>query len=545
MNCFFKYSFLFLAVFLIAGQVSYAQTDKTKKILVIGVDGIINTAIDYAATPGIGRLKANGSYSMNGYGGVPAYSSSGWATMLTGVSADKHGVTVNKSFSGNKFAQYPSMVSRIKSAAPTIVVASVVRNPEVNTLLNQAADNKFQFASDEEVYNKSVELLKQSDVGAVFVQFSSPAETGEAVGFQLRQAQYVLAVQKIDEYVAGLQTAIQSRTGYANEDWNIFLASTHGGTESGIPQSTTPEEINVPIILSGAELDKKELIGTSLAPRENADNILTLNKNPTNDRTYVRIPINGTALQGMNKFTIEFWAKAGPNGSDPSFIGDKDWDSGGNPGYTICRSGSGWKINIANTKRERYDVGSSKPLEDGNWHHLAVVFDKTRLCTVYQDGEKVGESVLTYKAADDMTSPFNYLCLGQDGTQTYSGGYPNWAGSFNEVRIWTDALSEQTIRDYMYLRNIENSGHPNRASLNLYLKMDEVRGSVVKDFSGKGNNGELIGAASERHPYYPIGLTDVAVNVLSHLGIRADGTWGLEGSVLKSNVPYRLFKVPN
>ena len=545
MNCFFKYSFLFLAVFLIAGQVSYAQTDKAKKILVIGVDGIINTAIDYAATPGIGRLKANGSYSMNGYGGVPAYSSSGWATMLTGVSADKHGVTVNKSFSGNKFAQYPSMVSRIKSAAPTIVVASVVRNPEVNTLLNQAADNKFQFASDEEVYNKSVELLKQSDVGAVFVQFSSPAETGEAVGFQLRQAQYVLAVQKIDEYVAGLQTAIQSRTGYANEDWNIFLASTHGGTESGIPQSTTPEEINVPIIFSGAEMDKKELIGTSLAPRENADNILTLNKNPTNDRTYVRIPINGTALQGMNKFTIEFWAKAGPNGSDPSFIGDKDWDSGGNPGYTICRSGSGWKINIANTKRERYDVGSSKPLEDGNWHHLAVVFDKTKLCTVYQDGEKVGESVLTYKAADDMTSPFNYLCLGQDGTQTYSGGYPNWAGSFNEVRIWTDALSEQTIRDYMYLRNIENSGHPNRASLNLYLKMDEVRGSVVKDFSGKGNNGELIGAASERHPYYPIGLTDVAVNVLSHLGIRADGTWGLEGSVLKSNVPYRLFKVPN
>ena len=72
MNCFFKYSFLFLAVFLIAGQVSYAQTDKAKKILVIGVDGIINTAIDYAATPGIGTLKANGSYSMNGYGGVPA-----------------------------------------------------------------------------------------------------------------------------------------------------------------------------------------------------------------------------------------------------------------------------------------------------------------------------------------------------------------------------------------------------------------------------------------------------------------------------------------
>ncbi|MBX3252700.1 MAG: alkaline phosphatase family protein [Chitinophagaceae bacterium] len=545
MKYFIKSLCLILAVLLMLSQASYAQTAKSKKILVIGIDGIINSAIDYAATPGIGRLKANGSYSMNGYGGIPAYSSSGWATMLTGVSADKHGVTVNKSFAGNEFAQYPSVVSRIKSAIPAMVVASVVRTPELNTLLNQSADQKFQYASDEQVYSKSEELLRQADLGALFVQFSSPAETGEEVGFQLRQARYVLAIQQIDEYVTGLQAAIQSRVGFAEEDWNIFLASTHGGTESGIPQSTTVEEINVPIIFSGAEMDKKELIGTSLAPRENADNILTINKAASGDATYVRVPIKGTALDGMNKFTIEFWLKAGANSSDPSIMGDKDWDSGGNPGFVICRSGSTWKINFANDKRTRYDIGSTKPLEDGNWHHLAITFDKTKLCEIYQDGEKVNESPLTYKDADNMISNLNYLCLAQEGTQRYSGGAPNWAGSFNEVRIWTDVLSAQTIRDYMYLRNVETSNHPNKASLNLYLKMDDVRGTVVKDHSGKGNNGELVGPASERHPYYPIGLTDVAVNVLSHFGIRADGSWGLEGSVLKSNVPFRLFKVPN
>lgn len=543
MKYFFKYGCLALAVLLITISSVHAQT-KAKKILVIGVDGIINTAIDYAATPGIGALKANGSYSMSGYGGVPAYTSSGWSTMLTGVSADKHGVTVNESFSGNNFAQYPSVVSRIKSALGTLVVASVARTPEVNNLLNAAANYKFQYASDEDVYSKSVELLKQADMGAVFVQFSSPADVGKEVGFQLRQARYVLSIQRIDEYVAGLHAAIQSRSSFANEDWSIFLASTHGGTESGVPQSTTPEEINVPIIFSGAEMDKKELIGTSLAPRENADNILTLNKAASGDKTYVRIPIKGTPLQGMNKFTIEFWAKAGTNSSDPSIIGDKNWDSGGLPGFTICRSGSTWKINIANQKTERYDIGSSKPLEDGNWHHIAVVFDKTKLCTIYQDGEKVNESVLTYKDADNMASPYDYICLGQDGTQAYGGGAPNWAGSLNEVRIWTDVLSASTIKNYMYLRNIENSTHPNKASLNLYLKLDEVRGSVIRDYSGKGNNGELIGPATERHPYYPIGLTDVAVNILGHFGIRVDASWGLEGSVLKSNVPYRLFKVP-
>ncbi|RYE14153.1 MAG: hypothetical protein EOP51_28615, partial [Sphingobacteriales bacterium] len=536
---------IILTTLLAVVQGSYAQTGKTKKILVIGVDGIINTAIDYAATPGIDKLTSDASYSMNGYGGIPAYASSGWATMLTGVSSDKHGVTINKSFSGNRFTQYPSVVGRIKTGNAAIVVASVVRTADINTLLNQSADQKFQYTTDEDVYKKSAELLKQADMGAVFVQFSSPAEVGENVGFQLRQARYVLAIQKIDEYVAGLHAAIEARAEYANEDWNIFFASTHGGTESGVPQSTTPDEINVPIILSGSELDNKELVGASLAPRENADNILTINKAASGERTYVRVPIKGTPLQGMNKFTIETWVKAGVNSSDPSIIGDKNWDSGGLPGFTICRSGTSWKINIANQKSERYDIGAAKVIEDGNWHHLAVTFDKTKAIIIYQDGVKVNESVLIYKDGDSMASPYDYLCLGQDGSQVYSGGEPNWAGSYNEVRIFTDVLSAETIQKYMYLRNIESGDHPNKASLNLYLKMDDVRGPLVKDYSGKGHDGELVGPATERHPYYPIGLTDVSINILSHLGMRVDGSWGLEGSVLKSNVPYRLFKVNN
>lgn len=532
-----------MSIILMVSSGLKAQTAKTKKILVIGVDGIISTAIDYAATPGIDKLTADATYSMNGYSGVPAYGSSGWSTLLTGVSGDKHGVANNKSYAGNKFTQYPSVVSRIKTGASSIVVASVVRTAEINTLLNQAADQKFQFNTDDEIYKKSAELLKEANMGAVFVQFSSPADVGQSVGFQLRQASYVLAIQKIDEYIAGLHAAIQARATYATEDWSIFFASTHGGTESGLPQSATPEEVNVPIILSGSDLDKKELVSATLPPREGSDNILTLNKAASGDRTYVRVPIKGTALQGMNKFTIETWVKAGANSSDPSIIGDKNWDSGAAPGLTICRSGTTWKVNFANQKSERYDIGSSKPLEDGNWHHLAVTFDKTRICTIYQDGVKVNESVLTYKDADNMASPYDYLCFGQDGTQTYGGGAPNWAGSFNEVRIWTDALPAETIQKYMHLRNLENSDHPNKAALNLYLKMDDMRGTVVKDHSGKNNNGELVGTASERHPYFPIGLTDVSVNILSHLGMRADGSWGLEGSVLKSNIPYRLFKV--
>lgn len=518
-------------------------TAQTRKILVIGVDGIINTALDYATTPGVDQLVAGASYSMNGYGGVPAYATTGWATLLTGVPADKHGATADQSFAGNRFQTYPSVVSRIKAANPALKVASVVRNQGINELLNNAADEKFVFNSDDEVFAKASDVLKQADIGAAFVQFSRPAEVGKQVGYQLREAQYVLAIQQVDQFVAQLLAVVKARTTYSNENWAVFLVSSHGGTESGITTNNSVEELNVPVIFSGGDMDSKELVSAALPAREGSDNILTFNKAASGERTFVRIPIAGTALRGMNKFTMEMWVKAGANTSDPSFMGDKDWDSGGNPGFVLCRAGNSWKINIANVKRERYDVGSTKTIEDGNWHHLAVTFDKTNECIVYQDGEKMSESKLIYKPEDEMQSPFDYICLAQEGTGRYGAGGPNWAGSMNEVRIWTDVLSAETLRNYMYLRNIEASSHPHLASLNLYMKFDEVRGTVVRDFSGKGNHGELVGPASERHPYYPIGLTDVAVNVLSHLGMRIDGSWGLEGNTLKSNVPFRLFKV--
>lgn len=527
---------------LLAG-VTNAQTSKTKKALVIGVDGLINTAIDYASTPSIDQLLANASYSMNGMGGMPSYSSTGWSTILTGVSAAKHGVQTNNSFVGNHFGQYPSVVKRVRGLKGNMVVGSVVRFSGINDVLNTDAQHKFNYATDNEVFEKAKELLAQANMDLLFTQFSQPKEVGMQNGYQLRDAKYVLAVQQIDQYVEGLMRAIQARPTYTNENWAIFFVSTHGGTESGVVLNNRVEELNVPVIFSGDDLDKKELSSTGMAPKENADNVLKINKSTTGERTVVRVPIAGTELQGMDRFTMEMWIKAGTNTSDPVIIGDKDWGSGGNPGYVLCRSGSTWKINIANTGRTRYDIGAVKSIEDGNWHHIAVTFDKTKECIVYQDGEIMNRSALAYKATDDMTSPFPYLYFCQDGTGTYGSGGPNWAGTFNEVRIWTDVLTPETIKNYMYMSNVEQGAHPNLSSLNLYLKMDEVRGNQVTDYSGKGNHGQIIGSAVERHPYYPVSLTDVSVNILAHFGLRIDGAWGLEGSALKSNVPFRLFKV--
>lgn len=522
----------------------FAAGDGNNKVLIIGVDGLIYSVIDYASTPSIDELLGNATYNMNSYGGSPLFSSTGWSNILTGVSAAKHGVVQNNTLEGNNFSIYPSVVSRIKNQSPTTKIASIVRDAYLNEQLNFQADLKFNLNTDAEVLQKSIEVMKQPDIEVGFVQFSSTKDAGEKVGFLLREAQYVLAAQQIDNYIGELFSAVKERPDFKTENWSVYLVSTHGGSASGEYTGATLEEIDVPIILSGNSFDNKFYDPNELDPIKGTDNILGIGKDAGGEFSYVRVPIAGTALQGMDKFTIELWIKAGnDNTSDPSIIGDKDWDSGGNPGFTICRSGKSWKINIANQTRNRYDIGYNGIIEDGRWHHLAVSFDKTKECFVYQDGEEIAYSKLSYTAADDMTSPFNYLCLAQEGTEKYSGGSPNWSGSFNEVRIWTDVLSLETINKYLNRRDIETSDHPNLSSLNLYLKLDELKGTMIEDFSGKGNNGELVGPSNYRHPYYSLKLTDISINIMNHLNLSVNDGWGLDGNGLKVGVPYRLFKV--
>lgn len=520
-------------------QVNYADNNK---ILIIGLDGVTSPLLDYAFVPNIGGLIENATYNLESFSTYPAFTSSGWSTMLTGVSPEKHGVVQDDSFADNHFDTYPSIVTRVKEQLPNASIMSIVRDQRINEFLNFKADHKFNYATDEQVTKKAVELLGATDFKLGFVQFSEAKEAGEKSGFLLREAEYIIAIQKIDNYVGQLLSAISARANYRSENWAIYIVSTHGGYLAGAQAGYTKNEVHVPIIFSGKGYENKVYNAAILAPARDNDNILGIVKKSGTPRTYVRIPIVGTPLQGMDKYTIEMWIKPNSdNSSDPSIMGDKNWDSGGNGGFIICRSGGGWKINFADETRTRYDIGGRR-IEDGKWHHIAITFDKTNECVIYQDGEEVNRVKLSYKSHNTMISPYDYICLAQEGTQTYGGGY-HWSGSFNEVRIWTEVLSYEVIVKYMNARNIEKSDHPFLSHLNLYLKMDEVVGNTAYDSSGKNHHGEIMGPNSYRHPFYALKLTDVSTNILTHLRLQAEEEWGLEGTKLAVDLPYRLFKV--
>lgn len=196
---------------------------------------------------------------------------------------------------------------------------------------------------------------------------------------------------------------------------------------------------------------------------------------------------------GDGDFTIEVWVKPDISyPSDPSLISDKAWTSGGNQGWIISIRGDDWKFNAADESRNRYDVSGPK-INDGNWHHLAVIAKQ-------DSGLKLITDNLQTVWADDGGDFFNVgnidnpdmpICVAQDGTEKYPDGPPAPA-QVDEIRIWKGVAIDPEV--VMAWRNKAlDESHPNYSSLVGYWKFNEGDGTTVADLSGKGHDMELIG----------------------------------------------------
>ncbi len=124
---------------------------------------------------------------------------------------------------------------------------------------------------------------------------------------------------------------------------------------------------------------------------------------------------------GTQDFSVNFWIKAPAIGSDPAIVGNKDWNSGGNPGWLIALDGAleydpsdaandkrGWLINLAAEEskisapqiaggRMDWKAGNTTPkapaLADDEWHMVTLVFDQvSKVLVVYIDGTSYSES---------------------------------------------------------------------------------------------------------------------------------------------------------
>lgn len=174
---------------------------------------------------------------------------------------------------------------------------------------------------------------------------------------------------------------------------------------------------------------------TSVVKDPNVGSIVSFNG--TTDKVEV-INIPDLDFRYNGDFSIGLWVNTTVDNSDPSIIGDKDWGSGGNPGFVFAFNGdSGWKLN-AGDGTSRIDIDGS-PINDGNWHFLMATFDRDGNATIYEDGVAVGTADMSGLGSMESGYPIR---LAQDGTGAYGVSYE---GKLGETYIYDYVLTPEQV----------------------------------------------------------------------------------------------------
>jgi hypothetical protein len=175
-------------------------------------------------------------------------------------------------------------------------------------------------------------------------------------------------------------------------------------------------------------------------------------------------------------FTIEGWFKASAFSSGWEAIVTK-----GDASWRVQRYNATDNLDFGTNGLSNQDLQGTTNVNDGNWHHVAAVYDGSNKF-LYVDGKLDAEAAVSGTLSTD-TDP---LYFGENAQMT--GRY--FDGLIDEVRIWNAALDSATIRTWM-CREVTQS-HPYYSSLAGYWQFNEGTGSVAYDSSGNANNGTLV-----------------------------------------------------
>lgn len=230
----------------------------------------------------------------------------------------------------------------------------------------------------------------------------------------------------------------------------------------------------------------------------------TLNLNGSNQ--YVSIPASAE-LNPTSQITLEAWYRPTVtwtgNGIEPIVL--KSFTSHTPPYYQYGIYAIGpnypnpsahgqFRFILSNSSNTIFSV--TTPLNFftiGEWYHIVGTYDGSTM-KLYVNGMLIASS-----AASGNIASFN--------TGVEIGKLRNFntylPGQVDEVRIWSTALTQNEIRDWMCKKI--NTDHPQLCRLIAYYNFDEGGGSNLTDITGSSHNGTLINSPVWNYSGAPIG----------------------------------------
>jgi hypothetical protein len=190
-------------------------------------------------------------------------------------------------------------------------------------------------------------------------------------------------------------------------------------------------------------------------------------------QNYVEVP-NDPALDPLQAMTLECWYKTAA-GHTMDMLGKRRWRPNGfDAGYEFC---------VNEGRIEGYWAAalliSNEKVNDGRWHHAALTWDG-RIQRLFSDGRMINQSSHDRWPLADTT----FRIGGVDG---YESGLSCFTGSINQVRLSkTDRYGGKNFTPELHFAPDENT-------VGLW-DFSEGAGAVLRDRSGHGHDGKLVGS---------------------------------------------------
>lgn len=217
----------FFVCFLVFGSMVCSRA-LTNKVLIIGIDGTMVSALAVARTPNLNALTSNGCYSVRAVTHPVTHSAACWSSMFTGVWGDKHLVNdPNNSFTGNNFAAYPSFFKRLEQADSNFNTVCLARWAPLLTVVPDA-DVKTAYNTDADITAETCRRLTNTNPDVLYMILLDVDSAGHSYGWGPTVTNYVHAIEVADGQVGQIMAALHSRPSYTNENWLVIALTDHG-----------------------------------------------------------------------------------------------------------------------------------------------------------------------------------------------------------------------------------------------------------------------------------------------------------------------------
>jgi hypothetical protein len=215
-------------------------------VVIISVDGLRPDALEEADTPTLDALRAQGAYQPAAQTVLPSVTLVSHASMVSGMSPEKHGIFWNSNDPELGKVQGPTLFSVVHEAG--LSTAMVVGKPKLEHLVLPGSVDNYIYAgfTDRQVVNEAVAVIQNEMPALLFIHLPDVDSAGHALGWM--SLGQLLAVSLTDRLIGEVVSALETE-GYLEQTLLIITAD-HGG--SGVKHgSDSPEDMTVPWLAVG------------------------------------------------------------------------------------------------------------------------------------------------------------------------------------------------------------------------------------------------------------------------------------------------------